>query len=148
MRLFKAEGRTSPIVEVGTSVADADGRFEFPRLTPPRPDDPIDPLLYLIFAEADDRPIGVGGIWAGREGEGESIDIQFLREKTTLAGTVLDANGQPVAGATVTQWAIDGRSVPGVLSGTTGPDGRFQIRRIPYYEWIRPGSKDPSGSSS
>ena len=30
---------------------------------------------------------------------------------------------------------------------TTGPDGRFLINRIPYYEWMRPGSKGPSGLS-
>src|SRR5262249_32302810 len=41
------------------------------------------------------------------------------------------------AGATVAQWAIDGRPVPGILSATTGPDGRFLITRIPYYKWLR-----------
>ena len=42
------------------------------------------------------------------------------------------------------QWAIDGRPVPGILSATTGPDGRFVINRIPHYEWLR---ADPSEST-
>ncbi len=37
VRLFKAQGRTSPIVEIAKSVSDREGRFEFPLLTPPRP---------------------------------------------------------------------------------------------------------------
>jgi len=145
VRLFKAQGRTSPIVEIAKSVSDLEGRFEFPLLTPPRAGDPVDPLIYLVFAEADDRPIGAGGIWTAQEGDKGSIDIRILREKTMLAGTVLSARGRPVTGATVAQWAVDGRPVPGILSATTGPDGRFLITRIPHYEWMRSGSTDRSG---
>ena len=145
VRLFKAEGRTAPIVEIAKSVSDTEGRFEFPGLTPPRADDPVDPLIYLVFAEADNRPIGAGGIWTAQGSDKDDIDIQILREKTILAGTVLGVRGRPVAGATVAQWAIDGRPVPGILSATTGPDGHFVINRIPHYEWMRAGSKDPSG---
>ena len=101
--------------------------------------------IYLVFAEAPDRPIGVGGIWTGEGRDQHDIAVQFLREKTTLAGTVFGAGGRPVAGATVAQWAIDGRPVPGILSATTGPDGRFLINRIPLYDWMRAGSPDRRG---
>ena len=140
VRVFKAQGRTAPLVEAAKAVSDRDGRFEFPNLTPPRFGDPVDPLIYLVFAEADDLPIGVGGIWMAQQNGKESVDIRIHREKTTLAGTVLDAGGRPVQGATVAQWAIDGRPIPGILSATTGSDGRFLITRIPYYEWLRAGS--------
>ncbi len=145
MRLFKAQGRTAPIVEIAKSITNLEGRFEFPGLTPPRVDDPIDPLFYLVFAEADDRPIGVGGIWAGREGDADTIEIRMLREKTTLSGTVQSPQGKPLAGASVAQWEIDGRPVPGILSATTGPDGRFQIRRIPHLRMDAQGRK-PTGA--
>lgn len=145
MRLFKVQGRLSPIVEITKSVTDPAGRFEFPNLDPPRPDDPIDPFFYMVFADADDRPIGAGGIWNGQGSEGSTIEIRILREKTTLSGTVLGADGRPVAGASVAQWAIEGRPVPGILSATTGPDGRFLITRIPYYEWIHPGAANGHG---
>jgi len=147
VRLFQARGRTLPIVEVAKCVSDRNGRFEFPGLTPPNLDDAAGPLIYLVFAEAIDRPIGVGGIWTGEERDNGDLTIRILREKTTLAGTVVDPGGQPIPGATVAQWAIDGRPVPGILSATTGPDGRFLITRIPNYPWLRSGSADRQGLS-
>jgi beta-lactamase regulating signal transducer with metallopeptidase domain/5-hydroxyisourate hydrolase-like protein (transthyretin family) len=145
VRLFKVQGWTAPIVEITKTDTDPNGRFEFPLLTPPRPDDAVDRLFYMVFVEADDRPIGAGGIWNGHGREGNNIEIRMLREKTTLSGTVLSPRGRPVAGAAVAQWAIDGRAVPGILSATTGPDGRFLITRIPHYEWLRAGTKDRQG---
>src|SRR5262249_2908345 len=112
---------------------------------PPRLDDPIDPLIYLVFAQAGDRPIGAGGTWIAQERDPDGMTIRFLRDKTMLAGTVLSPGGRPLSGAAVALWAIDGRPVPGVLSATTGPDGRFLISRIPHYEWLRGGSTDRSG---
>ncbi len=145
MHLFKAQGRTAPIVEVAKVVTNREGLFEFPPVPPSRPDDPVDPLFYLVFAEAGDRPIGALGFWNGRDGDIGSVEIGFLREKTTLAGTVQDAQGRPVAGATVAQWAVDGRPIPGILSATTGPDGRFLINRIPHFEWLRGGPTNQGG---
>ena len=145
MRLFKAQGKTSPIAEIAQTLTDVDGRFAFSALTPPRPDDQLDPLIYLVFADAENRPIGAGGIWTGQGVEKNSIEIRVLRDKAMLSGTVVDARGHPVAGATVAEWAIDGRPVPGILSATSRPDGRFVITRIPHYEWMRAGSKDRSG---
>ena len=147
VRLFKAQGRTAPIVEIADTVTDAQGRYEFAGLRPPRVDDPLEPLLYVVFAEVENRPIGVGGLWNGFEAEKNRIDIRVLREKTLLAGTVVDPQGHPIAGASVAHWAIDGRPVPGILSAVTGPDGRFVIHRFPYYEWLRPGAKNPSTAS-
>jgi len=44
----------------------------------------------------------------------------------TLAGTVLDAHGKPVAGATVTMQTSDGRRPHATHTGT---NGRFQFAR-------------------
>ncbi len=147
VHLFKAQGRTAPIVEAAKAVTNHEGRFEIPAVPAPRDSDPFDPLFYLVFVEADDRPIGVEGFWNARGSDIASIEIGILREKTTLAGTVQDAQGRPVAGATIAQWAVDGRPIPGILSATTGPDGRFLINRIPHYEWLRGGATNRSGLS-
>ena len=81
-------------------------------------------------------------MWNGQERNGADVKVWFHRDKTTLSGTVKSADGRPVAGAAVAQWAIDGRPVPGILSAMTGPDGRFVINRIPYYEWLRKDATD------
>jgi 5-hydroxyisourate hydrolase-like protein (transthyretin family) len=134
VRLFKVEGRAAPIVEAANTVTDGEGRFAFADLTPPRAEVPVDRLIYLLFAEAENRPLGVGGTWTLLERDPLNKEIQMVREATTLAGTILNARGEPVAGAKVAQWAIDGRSVPGMLSATTGADGRFEIKRIPDFQ--------------
>jgi beta-lactamase regulating signal transducer with metallopeptidase domain len=147
VRLFRVSGRTVPIVEAASCESDRDGRFEFLHLTPPREGEPVNTLLYLVFAEATDRPIGVGGIWNGHQNDNERITIRMYREKTTLAGTVVDPRGQPVAGATVGQWLMDGRPVPGILSATTGADGRFLITRIPASNRLRSGRAEGRGET-
>ncbi len=52
-----------------------------------------------------------------------------LERAASLAGTVLGAAGQPVAGATVTLWprAEQPGATPLPVTGTTGPDGRFRF---------------------
>ncbi len=134
MLLFKAEGRTAPIVEAAKTVTDIEGRFEFADVAPPSPEDSVDRLIYLVFAEAENRPIGVGGTWTLLERDPFHKEIRILRESTTLTGTIVNSHGRPVAGAKVSQWAIDGRPVPGILSATTGGDGRFEINRIPDFQ--------------
>jgi beta-lactamase regulating signal transducer with metallopeptidase domain/5-hydroxyisourate hydrolase-like protein (transthyretin family) len=140
VRLFKVEGRTAPIVEAANTVTDGEGQFEFANLTLPRPEAPVDRLIYLVFAEAAARPIGLGGMWTMMESDPLHMEISILRDMTALSGTVLDSHGLPVKGAKVSQWAIDGRLVPGILSATTDVDGRFQINRIPDFQkvFVRP----------
>ncbi len=52
-----------------------------------------------------------------------------LERAASLAGTVLGAAGQPVAGATVTLWprVEQPGATPVPVTGTTGPDGRFRF---------------------
>lgn len=134
VRLFKAEGRTAPIVEAARTVTDDEGRFEFPDVVSPRPHDSVDQLIYLLFAEAENRPLGTGGTWTLMERDPLNREIQILRDATTFSGTIFNARGEPIAGATVAQWGMDGRAVPGMLSATTDADGRFEIKRIPDFQ--------------
>jgi len=101
---------------------------------PPRADDSIVQRIYLIFAEAEDRPIGVGGTWTLHEENPLYKEIRILREETSISGIVKNSRGQPVAGAAVASWQVDGRPVPGILSATTDTDGHFEIKRIQFFK--------------
>ena len=59
VRLYQAEGRTSPPVEIARTVTDADGRYTFTGLEPPRPEGHLDRLNYAVLGFSDGRPIGI-----------------------------------------------------------------------------------------
>ncbi|HMF12481.1 MAG TPA: M56 family metallopeptidase, partial [Gemmataceae bacterium] len=144
VRLFKVEGRTAPIVEAAKTVTDTEGAFEFANVVTPRPDDEVDRLLYLVFAEADGRPIGYGGTWRMTETNPNYVEIRMLRAETSISGSVVNGRGQVVAGATImTDYAIDGRPVPGILSATTDAEGKFEIERIPDFRQAFKNSSGP-----
>ena len=127
-------------------MTDPQGRFEFRRLDP-RHDDPVDPLIYLVFAEVPDRPIGVGGILGNdarpRGGPGNPVPPR----EDDVRGHGARPERQARRGGRGGAVGHRRRPVPGILSATTGPDGRFVIARIPHYDWLLPGSKDRSGLS-
>jgi hypothetical protein len=102
VRLFEVPGRTLPIVEIAQTSTDRNGRFEFTGLVPPRPYDRFDRLIYVVYALAEDRPIGAGGNTYQPPRNARDIDIRMGRMKSTLTGKVVNALGQPVAGAIVT----------------------------------------------
>lgn len=132
VRLFQVEGRTSLPVEIATDVTDVDGRYTFTRLIPPRPEGHLDRLNYAVVGFTEDRPIGINFIYF--RDQKQVVEIRMAREKSTLSGKVADAAGQPVAGATVMQYWIDERPIPGVLSATTDADGRFEIENVAIYK--------------
>ena len=132
VRLYQAEGRTSPPVEIARTVTDVNGRYTFTGLVPPRPEGHLDRLSYAVLGFADDRPIGIAFIHF--RGEEEVVTIRMALETSTLSGKVIDADGRPVAGATVMRYWIDQRPVPGLLSVTTDVEGRFQFDRVPVYK--------------
>lgn len=133
VRLYRIEGRTSPPVQIAQTVTDADGRFAFTRLEPPRMEGLLDRLDYSVFGFADGRPIGVQFIHY--RGEELIHEVRMAREVSTISGRVIDAAGRPVVGAAVAQHTVDrGRPVPGFPSATTDADGRFQLDRVPVYK--------------
>ena len=127
VRLARFAGRTAPAEIIAETVTDADGRYEFLDLEPPRPDERIDRLEYALFAQAEGGPISIGGLGPAIPGQYDPFKIRLVRDKVTLRGRIADAAGQPVAGAIVAQFTLGGRHVPGVLCGTTDADGVFAV---------------------
>lgn len=134
VHLFRAQSRTMPLVEIAKSVTKADGQFEFADVEAPRPAEPADQLIYLLFATAEGRPIGMGGTWTLNESDPLLRTIHLLNESVTLKGTIRDGRGKPIADASVNQWDIDGRGAPGMLSAVTDADGHFEISHIPKFK--------------
>jgi len=137
VRLYQVEGKGLPPVELATTLTDGDGRYTFKGLTPPRPEGYLDRLTYSALAVAAGRPAGMGFIHL-REGN-EVVEIRFAREKSALAGKVIDAEGRPIAGAVVLPHLLAFGPVPDFLSATTDTAGRFKFNNLGAYKW--PGGK-------
>ena len=133
VRLYRAEGRTSPPVEIAKTVTDADGRYSFAGLEPPRPEGHLDRLIYGVFGFADDRPIGIS-FFHFRDDK-QVNELRMVREKATLSGKVIDAAGRPVAGATVLPYFVFDRPAPSLLSAKTDAEGRFKLDNLGVYKW-------------
>ena len=133
VRLYRAEGRTSPPVEIAKTVTDADGRYAFKGLEPPRPENHLDRLNYGVFGFADDRPIGIS-FFHFRDNK-QITELRMVRERATLSGKVIDAAGRPVAGATVLPYFVWDRPAPSLLSAKTDADGRFKLDKLGVYKW-------------
>jgi 5-hydroxyisourate hydrolase-like protein (transthyretin family) len=132
VRLYRVEGRTSPPVEIARMVTDVDGRYAFTGLAPPQPEGYLDRLDYGVLGVADDRPIGIS--FMHFEEEEKVVTVRMAVAKSTLSGKVIDADGRPVAGATVMRYWIDNQPIPGLFSATTDGDGRFKIDDVPVYK--------------
>jgi 5-hydroxyisourate hydrolase-like protein (transthyretin family) len=138
--LFEAAGRTLPIAQIAETTTDAKGEFEFPNLNSPRDVDGLDRLEYQVFAVDPNWAIGTASFGFRRKIPWATIRLS--REEGTLSGKVVNSQGQPVAGATVATFSIDGRVLPGILSTTTGRDGRFTIDKLPVIR-ARSGAQSP-----
>jgi beta-lactamase regulating signal transducer with metallopeptidase domain/5-hydroxyisourate hydrolase-like protein (transthyretin family) len=132
VRLYRADGRTSPPVEFAKTVTDAEGRYTFTGLEPERPENHVGRLSYAVLGFAEALPIGLS--FHSYRNNGRVTEIRLTREQATLAGQVINSAGRPVAGAAVTLYWIDGRPIPGLLSSTTDAEGRFQIENVPVYK--------------
>ena len=137
--LFEAAGRTLPIVQIGETTTDAKGEFEFPNLNPPRDVDGLDRLEYRVVVVEPNWAIVIETIGFR---PAKPAEIRLSREQETLSGHVVNARGQPVAGAIAAMITVDNRAIPGILSTTTGADGRFMIDKLPVIR-RRDGSRMP-----
>lgn len=133
VRLYRAEGRTAPPVEIARTVTDANGRYSFADLEPPRLEGHLDRLVYGVFGFADDRPIGIS-FFHFRDGK-EVVELRMTREKATLSGKVIDDAGKPVAGATVLPYFVFDRPAPSLLAAKTDAEGRFKLDNLGAYKW-------------
>jgi beta-lactamase regulating signal transducer with metallopeptidase domain len=132
VRLYRAEGRTEPPAEIARTVTGADGRYIFTGLVPTRPEGYLDRLDYVALGFLGDRPIGIPFLHL--RGNEEVVTIRVALETSKLSGTVVDAGGRPVAGATVMQFWLGGRPIPGLLSAKTDVKGQFAIDGVPVYK--------------
>jgi beta-lactamase regulating signal transducer with metallopeptidase domain len=133
VRLYRVEGKTSPPAEAARTVTDADGRYTFNGLVPPRPEGYFDRLVYAVFGFADDRPIGIS--FSHYAGDREVFELRMPRATATLSGKVVDAEGRPVAGASVLPYIALDRPIPGLLDARTDAEGRFKIDRLGVIKW-------------
>jgi 5-hydroxyisourate hydrolase-like protein (transthyretin family) len=139
--LFEARGRAFPILQIGESTTDAKGGFAFLNLAPPRETDGLDRLEYKVLVVDPNWAIGMGFFGFP---PGPVMQVRLSREQGALTGKVVNARGQPVAAAIVANFSLDGREIPGILSATTGADGRFTIDKLPVIR-IRDGSQLATG---
>ena len=134
VKLYRLEGRTQPAVEIATTTSDAEGRFSFPGLVPPRRENHLDRLDYGVFGFANDRPIGPSFHHFDKNDK-DVTQIWMGREKSTIVGKVIDSAGRPVAGATVLPYILMDQPVPSIQSATTDADGRFKLDGIGINKW-------------
>jgi protocatechuate 3,4-dioxygenase beta subunit len=96
----------------GRATSDADGYYALKR---------IEPGVYSIRAKAKDLMTGTRDkIEVKEEGTAEGVDI-VLGAGETLAGRVVDAEGNAVAGADINLYAEDSKQA------RTDPDGQFRV---------------------
>jgi hypothetical protein len=126
--LFEIAGRTGPVLQSAETTTDAKGDYEFSNLAAPRDIDGLDRLEYKVLIVDPNWSIGMGFLVPPF---GPVLQTWLIREQGTLTGKVVNSRGQPVAGAIVASYSIDGRTIPGILSAATGPDGRFSIEKLP-----------------
>ena len=70
-----------------------------------------------------------------------------LHDHGVIEGRVIDAAGQPVAGATVVLWVLDFTTYVEKSHATTGPDGRFTITGNPSHNIQIAAEKPGAGRS-
>lgn len=147
IHLFKLEGRNKPVVKLASVVTDGGGNFEFDGLIPERPVDQIDPLSYMIIADAPGRPYRYQDVETHDAEKGSRWPIGVDAKQTTVTGRVVDPQGRPIEGAIISDWKNRYRYAPGYMSTTTDTDGRFKIARVT--EETRPfleeGEEGPNG---
>lgn len=133
LRLFRAAGWTARIVEIGKTTTDEQGEFEFPNVMRPRPEDPINPLKYVVFADMEGRPLVHTGVWWDKPPAPFFNEISIPRVSLTATGRIVDQRGKPIVGANVISPFLDGRPIEGLYTAVTDRNGAFVLPRLPSF---------------
>ncbi|MBI2480618.1 MAG: carboxypeptidase regulatory-like domain-containing protein [Planctomycetia bacterium] len=140
---------------IASAVTDENGRYELRGL---QPGDMYNIGVHPPFPSADPAwryqlPY-LQTLATDAKGEVKLPDMRLSRLTQTLAGIVVDPDGKPVSGATVSAMLKDGgslsssRTVPPPRA-ETGADGRFRLTQLPeqpllLMAYIRPKGPDKS----
>jgi len=125
--LYGVRGVVGHPEKVAETKSDAEGHFSFADLEVLGPQDAWDSLTYgLVLRPADSPPV----IVSCYPSELARMQLDVFRNPARLAGTVVDEQGQPVAGVTVFQYGIHRKPVPGLQSAVTDENGRFEINDL------------------
>ena len=137
------KSRTVDVVQT-----DQEGRFEFPFVPADR-----EILVYIFFNDFDLTESTFGGNqYHGKIKAGETRELKpfdFIRNDKSVAGIVVDREGKPLAGVSVSASNRDAGSIAGAFTHEpTGPDGRWVIGKVPdttlsIMAYIRPDDNDP-----
>lgn len=130
-----------------------DGQYELPGLRPgDRYQIVIDPPFPAVDPTWTHQSPYLKTLATDTKDEVVLPDVHLSRMSQTLAGMVVDPDGNPVAGATVSARLKNGRSLSRPRSGPppwieTGEDGRFRLTQLPdqpleLMAYIRPKGPD------
>lgn len=144
VHLYKIDGWTKPPAKLASVVTNAKGQFEFSGLIPAREYDQINPLTYLLVADKPDWAYALLSS-SMQDEDGNYWRLYIYRAHTTISGKVVDTDGRPVVGATVSEWEQDGRMLPGIWTGVTDENGHFEITHVADEEWKRNRRKSKHG---
>ena len=134
VKLYRLAGRTQPAVEIATATSDATGRYVFPGLEKPRPEDHLDRLAYGVLGFAEDRPIG-RSFHHFDKNDKDVTQIWMARESSVVFGKVVDSVGRPVEGATVLPYIIMDQPVESLHSTKTDANGEFELEELGIVKW-------------
>ena len=146
------EGRTR-YRALDRAMTDKDGRYELSGL---RPGDQysiaIDPPFPAVDPTWTHQSPYIKTLAADAQEEVTLPDVRLVRTSQTLAGIVVDPDGNPVAGASVSARVQGGRSLSRPRTGPppwteTGKDGKFRLQQLPdqpleLMAYIRPKGSD------
>lgn len=136
---------------LATVVTDDDGRYELSGL---RAGDEYMIHVFPPVPAVDPAMEGIQRLASDAKGTVELPDVRLLRTTQSLAGIVVDPDGNPVAGATVSARSKGGRSLSRPRTGPppwteTDADGKFRLTQLPdeplsLMAYIRPKGADQS----
>ncbi|TWT31546.1 M56 family metallopeptidase [Blastopirellula retiformator] len=131
--LYRLRGQAGTPEQIGATLTDVEGKFEFAGLEPPRLGHRLDYLQYDCVATAPGWPVGKTFY---DQIDGQMIPtIRMTKETTSLRGIVTDADGLPIAGATVCPYAAYNRPLPQMAAAKTDELGAFRIDGIGVFRW-------------
>ena len=127
LTLYRVRGLLGTAEKIAETKSDNDGRFQFKNLDWPHSEDHLDRLAYGIVVRAPGRPPIIHSISENLPTRPEGIQLQVGGNAAALSGQVVNEQGQPIAGALITQFGVHRQPVPGLQSATTDKDGQFSI---------------------